>query len=227
MPHKRRSTFRRRRKRNFRRRRKRPFRNQQGALSLSLITPKLRLVKLRYKECIVYNPGVGVVSTNTFSCNSIFDPNVTGVGHQPYGADQMALLYNTYRVLGSKLVIQFSCNAPTELAVIVGITKNTDSSLILTGGLDAIMERPGVVTRMLPASTSMILSETFSLKQAFGKNSNALSFASSNDASPQSQMFYHIFVGSPDVASDPGKIVTVTTIDYIVQYSEPEVLTQS
>ncbi len=227
MPHKKRSTFRRRRKRNFRRRRKRPFRNQQGALSLSLITPKLRLVKLRYKECISFDAAAGGIDKNTFSCNSIQDPNVTGTGHQPYGNDEMAQLYDTYRVLGSKIVVQFATNVPTDVPVIVGITKNNDSVLVDTGGLDAVMERPGVVTRLLPPSESMILSETFSLKKTFGKNSAAISFAANVGAIPTSQFFYHIFVGSPTATSNPGVIVSVVTIDYIVQYSEPKVLSQS
>lgn len=35
----------------------------------------------------------------TFNLNSVFDPNRTGIGHQPYGFDTMATLYNRYRVI--------------------------------------------------------------------------------------------------------------------------------
>jgi len=34
----------------------------------------------------------------TFNLNSIFDPDRTGTGHQPYGHDTFQTLYNRYRV---------------------------------------------------------------------------------------------------------------------------------
>jgi len=37
-----------------------------------------------------------------FRMNSLFDPDRTGVGHQPYGRDQLANIYNRYRVNGFK-----------------------------------------------------------------------------------------------------------------------------
>jgi len=35
----------------------------------------------------------------TFNLNSVFDPNRTGVGRQPYSFDQLAIMYNRYRVI--------------------------------------------------------------------------------------------------------------------------------
>jgi hypothetical protein len=34
-----------------------------------------------------------------FNLNSLWDPDRTGIGHQPYGFDNLALLYNRYRVI--------------------------------------------------------------------------------------------------------------------------------
>jgi len=39
---------------------------------------------------------------HVFRMNSLFDPDRTGVGHQPYGRDQLANIYNRYRVNGFK-----------------------------------------------------------------------------------------------------------------------------
>ncbi len=33
-----------------------------------------------------------------FNANSVYDPDRTGAGHQPYGHDQLALMFNKYRV---------------------------------------------------------------------------------------------------------------------------------
>lgn len=43
--------------------------------------------------------------TQVMNLNSLFDPNRTGVGHQPYGYDQLSALYNRYRVISCKYVI--------------------------------------------------------------------------------------------------------------------------
>jgi len=40
-----------------------------------------------------------------FNLNSIFDPNRTGVGFQPYGHDTLQTLYNRYRVIKTSYVI--------------------------------------------------------------------------------------------------------------------------
>lgn len=45
----------------------------------------------------------GVGGTYHFSCNSLFDPDVSGVGHQPMHVDQIAGIYNHWYVVKSKI----------------------------------------------------------------------------------------------------------------------------
>lgn len=76
----------------------------------------------RYITKMKYSDVFTLSSTNGWSyymnLNSIFDPNRTGVGHQPYGYDQLAPLYNRYRVIATSYnvtgysggsVIRFGC----------------------------------------------------------------------------------------------------------------------
>ncbi len=37
-------------------------------------------------------------SEYVFRLNSLYDPDLTGTGHQPYGFDQFAALYSRYKV---------------------------------------------------------------------------------------------------------------------------------
>lgn len=57
--------------------------------------PQRFIVKMKYAEDVFTNAS----GLFTFNLNSVFDPNRTGGGHQPYGYDQFATLYNRYRVI--------------------------------------------------------------------------------------------------------------------------------
>lgn len=57
----------------------------------------------RYITKMKYSDTFTLSTTNSgiyyFNLNSVFDPNRTGIGRQPYGHDQLAPLYNRYRVI--------------------------------------------------------------------------------------------------------------------------------
>lgn len=71
----------------------------------SLISHKLR-TKLTYVDTKTVSPGTTSIH-HTFRLDSIFDPDFTGVGHQPAFHDQWANLYSKYRVIGASWHIKF------------------------------------------------------------------------------------------------------------------------
>jgi len=70
--------------------------------------PQQMKVRLKYVDEYVMTSTSGGTATQTFRMNSCFDPDYTGVGHQPYGFDQYAALFLKYTVLGSKLKCTWS-----------------------------------------------------------------------------------------------------------------------
>jgi len=65
-----------------------------------------RLVRLRYATQLLLSDdglGSGLSEQYFFRANSLFDPDLTGVGHQPRYFDQYTPMYNHYMVLGSKI----------------------------------------------------------------------------------------------------------------------------
>ena len=60
--------------------------------------PNSKTVNLRYVEDFTLNPGVLGASVQVFSMNGLFDPNITGGGHQPMFFDNYTALYDSYRV---------------------------------------------------------------------------------------------------------------------------------
>lgn len=78
--------------------------------------------QLRYNERgLSINPGAGgVTGVHVFSANSLFDPDRTGVGHQPAGFDEIMALYDHFTVHGAKITVDFHNDDATN-PVLVGI----------------------------------------------------------------------------------------------------------
>lgn len=79
--------------------------------------PQRFITKMKYSE-ILSTDGNGQYRMNL---NSIFDPNRTGTGHQPYAFDTLATLYNRYRVISCGYRISTYNNtsgAPVNLGAI-------------------------------------------------------------------------------------------------------------
>lgn len=71
---------------------------------------------------ITLNPGLaGIAASYVFSFNSLFDPNLTGAGHQPAGFDQLMAIYEQYLVYGVAYKIQ-GANSEANLEAIHGVT---------------------------------------------------------------------------------------------------------
>lgn len=69
------------------------------------------IVKMKYAESVDLN--VGSSFAYQFNLNSVFDPNRSGIGHQPYGHDQLATLYNRYRVIACSYNCYFTSSGTT------------------------------------------------------------------------------------------------------------------
>lgn len=100
-----------------------------------------QIMKFRYTDNIQLQSTSGVPQFYQFAGNSLFDPDITGTGHQPYGFDQWSAFYNKYTVFGCKAeftVVNASgntagnqndeivvCPVPSDVAVTT-ITSMTD-----------------------------------------------------------------------------------------------------
>jgi hypothetical protein len=90
-----------------------------------------------------------------FRLNSLYDPDYTGAGHQPYFFDQIAGIYNRYRVNACTVDITFSDPSGDGMAVACQVKPSS-----ATGGatnlasqvLSAVRERPNVVVGYLNTS---------------------------------------------------------------------------
>lgn len=85
--------------------------------------------------------GLGAAATYQFRLNALFDPDLTGVGHQPMGYDQLAALYQRYRVYGCKWKVTFvSQDTGAHLEAAVEARPNTS----IQTNMQDILEKPYV-----------------------------------------------------------------------------------
>lgn len=108
-PYRRRYSGIRRWKRNFR-----SSRVRRGAIgpsgrswsSLKRLFPNKLRLKLQYVDnaeiAYIMNSGSAFEASYVYRGNSIYDPDLTGTGHQPYGVDELYTWYNTYTVFSVK-----------------------------------------------------------------------------------------------------------------------------
>lgn len=87
--------------------------------------PDSRRTTLLYADQIQLNGGATTAATHIFRINSLFDPDYTGVGHQPRYFDQFAAMYNRYRVDEAFLEVTLATTSNVGCVVIA----NTDNNL--------------------------------------------------------------------------------------------------
>jgi hypothetical protein len=105
--------------------------------------PDRMVTKLRYVDNFNLTGAAGVVGANVFRFNSCFDPDLTGVGHQPMYFDQFAGAvgtgpYGRYRVISAKATVSFMQTSPPAIAatnvgpIVVGLQTSATSGLYAT-----------------------------------------------------------------------------------------------
>lgn len=182
--------------------------------------PKKIMMTHTYCDIINRNTGAaGVLSTYQFRANGMFDPDITGTGHQPYYFDQLAAVYNHYTVVGSRIKVRLTKNDGANSVLTCGIFINDDSTV--TPGLTGLLEHPSSVHTTLGLSDQQtVLTKYWSAKKTFGG-----SVLSNDDlqgtvaTDPTEQIVFTIFLDSTASATQTSANLDVE-IEYIAVWDE-------
>ena len=185
-----------------------------------------KTVKLRYCDSITLDPGIATTAKHAFRANSIFDPDVTGTGHQPMGFDEMAALYTHYTVVGAKFSATFISNSDSSnlgqahCGVIL-----EDNSTIPVDYNEIKEQQRGVSGIMkVPQSGPTRMSKTFSTRKFFCNKNPSLSdkYMANVTSTPTEQAYFIVWLaGISDAADATGAFVDIQ-IDYLVRFTEPK-----
>lgn len=219
MPYRRRRRFRKR--RPFRKYRKRYAKKTRKT---TFMLGRSHKTRLRYESIINLTPSIDPGHNHIFSANDLFDPDVTGTGHQPRGFDQLMGMFDHFTVIGSKITVKFMNSDSIVQGVYCSVRLR--DSVTVTGNLTTIREDPGVRSTILGASSSGrnmgTLTKGFSAKKFFGKPPMGIDQAQgSATASPLEGAYYHINTAS-QASGSTNAIEAYVTIDYTAIFTEPK-----
>jgi hypothetical protein len=93
-----------------------------GFAGFTPLPPRLH-ARLKYVTYATLSSGV-TPGLNVYSANGLYDPDITGAGHQPRGFDQLIALYDQYVVVKSEIKVHF---AATTAAAVGGIQLQSTS----------------------------------------------------------------------------------------------------
>ncbi len=184
-------------------------------------------IKLTYTDTSTLSTGVSgsCGSIKIFSLNSLFDPDQGGVGHQPYGYDQLATLYNRYKVNAVLVTTVFTDPSEDGLVVAAQFQSHNNAYDMVGKTPRQLKEQPMSVTRTINNSGS----QKVTVKQFFGIHTvsglTKLQFDADNDIftasvnlSPSIQPRYHIGICSDRLTAGASMIARTSITFYSKMY---------
>ncbi|QGH72494.1 MAG: capsid protein [CRESS virus sp. ct4af14] len=196
----------------------RPTSGQRG------IVPTRIKRKLLYSQLVSINPGAGVCGVHAFSANGMYDPDITGVGHQPKGFDEYMALYNHYKVTASKIHVEGDVAA---YAVIIGV-RAADQAMASGLAVSNVLE--GAQTSWCLASIyapHYKVSQDFMLSRDMPTQAKGDTVWGTDSSQPTDQWIYTVFLGPNDEATDLGGQSIRIVIEYEAEFFGPKSLAQS
>ncbi len=181
-----------------------------------------QIVTLRYSDIVEINAGTAQVGGHVFAMNGCFDPDITGVGHQPLGFDQWMALYGRYTVIESKIKCTFFAIADASH---VGI-RPTDTAAVNVS-TTAFLENPKNRIGFTPTAGGGKNFTTITHRARPKDFTGAVDYRDSSTlygtvgANPAEILFWHVYTGAVNQASDPATMRCEVTIDYTVLLTEP------
>lgn len=187
--------------------------------------PKSIVVRMRYVAQFSLNPALGTPTFYQLSANGLYDPDITGGGHQPNGFDQMMALYNHYEVLSSECKFDVFNGLGTVFAM--GI-KLDDSGTMANNGNETTWEQNLTNWKAITnASDTCTVRMKFNSKSFFGDKSGDRETWGDAAANPNDQAYFLCLLGPNSIGADLGSTTCMAQIDYLVKLHEPKDLIAS
>lgn len=99
----------------------------------------------------------------TYRLNSLFDPDFSGTGHQPFGYDQLSAWYGKYLVTRARVEITVTDPTGDGLAFGVAVRPSSTTASLASSSIDVAGERQGVMIKCINDSGEQVKTFKFDL----------------------------------------------------------------
>lgn len=125
--------------------------------------------------------------------NSLFDPDRSGGGHQPYGRDQLAALYNRYRVFGATYSLSFYNSSTTAKVAVI-----PSNEIITLTNVSEAMENPMAKWAIqVPGGSQKVIKGYVNLPKLVGATKTQYitddRYSAQKDSDPQELLALNVF----------------------------------
>lgn len=196
---------------------------------LGLGFPKKVKVTMKYVAQVGLTLTAGAAASYVFSCNGLYDPNITGTGHQPLYFDQFTALYDHYCVIGSKIHVKVVAASDLNTPTLINLYIDDNASVVATSPLSLAEQSLAKPIQYLwnGNKAQLEFNEKWSAKKFFGASVLAnTELQGTSGANPTDQSYY-IITGQPANFSDSQTIQLLVTIEYITVWKELRDIAQS
>jgi len=170
----------------------------------------------------------GVISQYVFSANGVYDPNITGTGHQPLGFDTMMLYYEHYTVVGSRITVTGAGNGTQPATFAICLAPDTTSLALPEVVENGLIVMKTIDGRATYGSGERIghLSLSCDVAKYFGRKSKAdliddAQMAGTVAAQPGEQVYFVVLAWGFSGFTDNSAVNLTAIIEYDVVFWEP------
>lgn len=186
------------------------------------------ITKLRYVETRALSTGTNGIAYYNWNLNSVYDPNQTGTGHQPYGFDQLSPIYNRYRVISVRYRVTYMNTNGTNM-INWAIPSNAG---VAPTDVNQVQENPRIKWRMQQLGGPLYpVNGKIYLPSLTGLNANQYMaddrYQATTTASPDESLLLTTGI-APTIPGTEAITANVTVeLDYLVEFFDPKTLAQS
>jgi hypothetical protein len=180
------------------------------------------LATLRYCETITFTSATVSTTNWCFHCNGLYDPNATGGGHQPYGHDTYADIYNQYTVLKSKIKITPTGRTASSGNNAIHFGVGIEDSVVSGAPNDTWAERPTytVCGGFRGDGDSKSITKYWDRNKRFPHEDTYRALSAPFGSNPSETEVFNIVVQNTDVTNSLGTIYMLVEIEYTCEMYE-------
>lgn len=181
--------------------------------------PQVKSAQLKYHEQFTISGSTGGITGTSiqYGLNCLFDPNLTGVGHQPMGFDEYTAIYKMYHVWRVDIKIRPDSDR-TNMFLVAQINSSQDTTAVTGIDMNTAGERSNcAMINLLGYTTENIIYKQFNIADIEGNNVNDDNYSATTSGNPGNKPTLNLACARND-GGDNGTVTGTIEFVYHVKF---------